>query len=116
MVESYLTPEADFLLLDGLESVEVFFIRPNASHSVQVPKAMSGSVDLRRDAFADVSIGSSSRAWSFPVSSLEGETLEIGDLIQDEAGIRWEVAGVTLRSFDTIYRAICNRLRRNVSA
>lgn len=116
MVEAYIDPAADFLLLDGLEPVTVEFVRSNSTHSVEVASAMSSPVDLSNDNFSDVSIGSESKSWSMTVASLDGETLQKGDLIVDASGNAWRVDGVVLRSFDTIYRAICNRIRRNVSA
>ena len=113
MVEAYIDPASDFLLLDGLESITVQFARPNGTHSVEIAKAMSSPVDLRRDTFVEVAIGSKSKVWSFRASDLDGEEIEAGDLITDSDGQQWEAAGATLRSFDTIYRVPCNRARRN---
>lgn len=113
MVEAYVTPAADFLFLDGLEPIKLEISKPNGNHEITVAKALGGPVDLRRDTFVEVALGSRSKAWSFPVSDLDGQEINVGDVITDSSGLKWEVAGVTLRSFDQVYRCPCNRMRVN---
>lgn len=113
MVEAYVTPASDFLFMDGLEAVSIELNRPNGNSLISIPKALGGPVDLRRDTFVEVALGSRSKAWSFPASDLNGQEVNVGDVITDSSGFKWEVAGHTLRSFDQIYRCPCNRLRVN---
>lgn len=116
MVETYINPAADFLLLDGLEPVTVEIEGINESITIPVACAHSSAPDAKRDNFADVEITTESQVWSIrkiDLDSEEGVELRRGAVIVDSHGKRWEVQGVTLGSFGTIYRAICNSRRPN---
>lgn len=107
--------DADFLRFDNLEAVTVQLEgRNNENQEISVPYALKRRINVRRDTYVGVEITSGTRVWNIRKSDLAGAELLENDLIIDGQGTRWKVLSLELVSFDTRYRAICNKLRSNV--
>lgn len=115
MVESYISMDADFLLLDGLESVTVSMDRPGGGvQEVSVEYALKRAVSYRDRMRSDITVSESGRTWYIRSADLgEGMRLETNDVITDSESRQWKVQSVDQACFETQFKAICNELRRN---
>lgn len=107
--------DADFLTFDNLEAVTVQLQgRNNENQEIPVEYALKRRVDIRRDILAGLELASDSQVWNVRKSDLGGAELRESDLIIDGSGTRWKIISLSLVSFNTRYRAVCNKLRGNV--
>lgn len=115
MVEAYISMDADFLMLDGLESVTVEMNRPGGGlQEVQISKALKRAVSYQDRNRSDINVSDSGRTWFVRKSDLgPGMMLETNDVIVESTGRRWKVQSVDQICYETQFKAVCNELRRN---
>lgn len=114
MVSLSAQADPDFLRFDGLEAVTVQLVgAANKNQEIPVSHALPRPIDIRRDTLLGIELATDSKVWNIRKSDLQGAELRENDLIIDGSGNKWKVVSLSLRTFSTRYRAVCNKLRSN---